>query len=107
MEDMISVVALAIGLSYGTGVLWYNLLGHKHDSWMRVAALPLVGLFIAQGIWDDNGYGGPVFMQLNVLAVVLGTGIAALGDVVLQAIVRESHVAKVVGSFAHLFRGID
>ena len=104
MEDF-SVVALAIALAYGTGVLWYNLLGHKFDSWMRTAALPLVGLFIAEGIWANYTLGGPVFMELHVVAIILGTGVAALSDVVLQAVTRESHVAKLVGTFAHLFRG--
>ena len=102
--DEFSVVALAIAVSYGMGELWYTLLGHKYSSWMRTAALPLVGLVIAQAIWNDNAAGGPVFMQLHVVAIVLGTGIAALGDLILQAIGRESHVAKVVGAVTHLLR---
>lgn len=102
--DNFSIVVLAFAVAYATGILWYNLLDRKHDSWMRIAAFPLLGLVAAEGIWGVYGLGGPEFMGLHVVAMALGTGIGALSDVVLQAIARESHVNKVVGVFTHLFR---
>ena len=103
--DNFSIVVLAFAAAYATGVLWYGLLDRKYDSWMRIGAFPLLGLVAAEGIWGVYGLGGPQFMGLHVVAMAFGTGIGALGDVVLQAIARESHVNKVVGVFTHLFRG--
>ncbi len=103
--DNFSVVVLAFAMAYATGVLWYNILDRRYDSWMRMAAFPLLGLVAAEGIWGVYSLAGPEFMGLHVVAVAFGTGIGALSDVVLQAITRESHVNKVVGVFTHLFRG--
>ena len=99
------LVAFAISMSYATGVLWYNVLGIKYDHWMRIAALPLIGLVAAEAIWENYAWGGPMFMNLHIVALASGTAIAALGDALTQAISREHHVAKVVGTFAHLIRG--
>ena len=103
--DNFTIVVLAIAVAYATGVLWYNLLDRKHDSWMRMAAFPLVGLIVAEGIWGTYNLAGPTFQGLHIVAIAVGTGIGALGDLVFQAIGRESHVSKVVGVFANMFRG--
>ncbi len=103
--DNFSIVVLALAVAYATGVLWYNILDRKYESWMRMAAFPLIGLVAAEGIWGAYGLGGPEFMGLHVVAMAFGTGIGALGDVVVQAIARESHVNKVVGVFSHILRG--
>ena len=103
-EAELSTVALAIAVSYGFGVLWYTVLSQKFDSWMRIAALPLVGLVIAQGLWNNSSWSGPEFLDLNIVAVVVGTSIGALTDVFAQTVSRESYVPKSVGAFTHLFR---
>ena len=98
------LVALVIAASYGMGTLWYNLLNHKYDSWMRIAAFPLIGLIMTEAIWENYTLGGPEFMGLHVAAVALGTGVAALADGLVESLSRETHVSKVLGAFTHLFR---
>ena len=56
--NQFGMVALVISMAYATGVLWYNVLGVKHSGWMRIAALPLIGIVVTEGIWDNYSLGG-------------------------------------------------
>ena len=86
MPDL-GFVAMIIALSYGSGVLWYKLLGSGHDGWMRTAAAPFVGVLVGEGVWAPYLLSGPEFGGLHVALALVTTLIAVLADVSILRIV--------------------
>lgn len=91
----IGTLLLMLGLAYGTGVLWYDLLPGKLPArpW-RVAAYPFVGMYCAEalvgGKLADFTFGG-----LHLIAIVVGS----LAAVVVDWVITQARHPTVVAQF--------
>jgi hypothetical protein len=72
---------LMLGLAYGLGVLWYDLLpGQLPDRVWRVAAYPFVGMWVAQALLTPHFANDPVFGGIHLVAAAIGSIVAVIID---------------------------
>jgi hypothetical protein len=76
---------LMLGLSYALGLLWYDLLpGKLPEQVWRVAAYPLLGVFVAEALLPSVMPFDPEFGNLHLLAVLIGSLVAVIVDWVIR-----------------------
>src|SRR2546428_13893207 len=82
---------LMLGLSYTLGLLWYDLLPSKlpEQVW-RVAAYPFLGIFVAEALLPSVLPFDPRFGNLHLLAVLIGSLVAGVVDLVIRQARRPS-----------------
>ena len=84
---------LMLGLAYGLGVLWYDLLpGELPDRVWRVAAYPFVGIWLAQTLITPHFPGDPAFGGIHVVAALVGSIVAVIVDWVVTSARQPSLV---------------
>jgi hypothetical protein len=82
---------LALGLAYGFGVLWYELLpGKLAKSAWRVAAYPFIGIFIAETLFPV----GLSFGGIHLAAAVIGSLVAVIVDWIITTTRHPAAVAQ-------------
>ena len=69
-------VAYLLALSYGLGQLWYSILGHRYDNWMRHCSYPFLGIVAGEAFVPI----GPEFFGVHVGVAFLATLVAAILD---------------------------
>lgn len=89
----IGSVLLMLGLAYGLGVLWYDLLpGQLADRVWRVAAYPFLGIWVAQALISPRFAADPEFGGIHLVAVIVGSLVAVIVDWIITAARRPSMV---------------
>jgi hypothetical protein len=84
---------LMLGLSYGLGLLWYDLLlGKLPEQIWRVAAYPFLGIFVAEALLGSVLSFDPQFGGLHLLTVLIGSLVAVVVDWVIRQSRRPSLV---------------
>lgn len=102
----IGTFLLTLGLAYGMGVLWYDLLpGQLPDRVWRVAAYPLLGMWVAQALVSPYFARDPVFGGVHILAGFGGSLVAVIVDWIITsarrpAIVRAPELRREVRAVA-------
>ena len=77
----IGSLLLMLGLAYGFGVLWYDLLpGQLPDRVWRVAAYPFLGIWVAQTLLTPHFQNDPVFGGIHLVAAIIGSIVAVIVD---------------------------
>lgn len=70
-----------LALSYGLGVLWYELLpGKVAGTPWRVAAFPFVGIWVVETFFSYYSGYGPTFGGIHLFAAVGGSFVAVVVD---------------------------
>jgi len=76
---------LMLGLSYPLGLLWYDLLpGKLPEAVWRVAAYPFLGVFVAEALLPSVLPFDPMFGNLHLLSVLIGSLVAVVVDWVIR-----------------------
>jgi hypothetical protein len=89
----IGSLLLMLGLAYGFGVLWYDLLpGTLPDRVWRVAAYPLLGMWVAQALLAPRFPGDPDFGGVHLVASIIGSIVAVIVDWIITTARRPSLV---------------
>jgi hypothetical protein len=89
----IGSLLLMLGLAYGLGVLWYDLLpGQLPDRVWRVAAYPFVGIWVAQALLTPHFENDPVFGGIHLIAAVIGSIVAVIIDWIITTARQPSSV---------------
>ena len=85
---------LMLGLSYGLGVLWYEILPARvpQKVW-RVAAFPFVGIWVAEALLAPVLTFDPKFGGIHLLTALIGSIVAVVVD---WAIVQARRPAVMV-----------
>jgi hypothetical protein len=82
----IGSLLLLLGLAYGFGVLWYDLLpGRLPDRVWRAAAYPFLGIWVAEAVLSPHFPGDPVFGGLHLIAALIGSIVAVIVDWIITA----------------------
>src|SRR5262245_24737137 len=77
----IGTLLLTLGLAYGFGVLWYDLLpGQLPGRAWRVAAYPFLGMYVAQALFARSSPGDPAFGGVHLVTATAGSLVAVLVD---------------------------
>ncbi len=77
----IGTLLLMVGLAYGLGVLWYDLLPVREpDKVWRVAAYPFVGIFVAEAWLSPVMWFDPKLGSIHLITAVVGSLVAVLVD---------------------------
>jgi hypothetical protein len=77
----IGTALLMLGLSYGLGVLWYDLLpGRLPDRVWRVAAYPFLGIFAAEAILAPALSFDPKFGGIHLVSALIGSVVGVIID---------------------------
>ncbi len=93
----IGTLLMMVGLAYGLGVFWYDLLPVREpDKVWRVAAYPFIGIFVAEAWIAPLMSFDPKFGGIQVITAFIGSLIAVLVD---WAITEVRHPA--VGAWPH------
>ena len=72
---------LMLGLSYGLGILWYDLLpGRLPEQIWRVAAYPFLGIFVAQTVLPPIFPADPAFGGIHLVTAFVGSLIGVIVD---------------------------
>ena len=75
------IVLLMLGLSYGLGVLWYDLLpGKLPDRVWRVAAYPFLGIFAAEAILAPALGFDPKVGGIHLVSALIGSLVGVIID---------------------------
>jgi hypothetical protein len=89
----IGSLLLMLGLAYGLGVLWYDLLpGQLPDRVWRVAAYPFVGMWVAQALLTPHFENDPVFGGIHLIAALIGSIVAVIIDWIITTARQPSTV---------------
>ncbi len=76
---------LMLGLAYGMGILWYDLLlGKLPEKVWRAAAYPFVGMFGAETLLAPWLPFDPAFGGLHLISVVVGSLVGVIIDWVIN-----------------------
>lgn len=90
----LGTLLLMVGLSYGLGVLWYDLLpASVPDRIWRVAAYPFLGIFAAEALLPPVLTFDPKFGGIHLITVLIGSLVAVIVDWVITAVRRPSMAA--------------
>ena len=82
----IGTFLLTLGLAYGMGVLWYDLLpGQLPDRVWRVAAYPLLGIWVAQALLSPHFANDPIYGGVHLAAACVGSLVAVIVDWIITA----------------------
>ena len=82
----IGTFLLTLGLAYGMGVLWYDLLpGQLPDRVWRVAAYPFLGIWVAQALLSPHFANDPVYGGVDLAAAFVGALVAVVIDWIITA----------------------
>ena len=85
---------LMLGLAYGFGVLWYDLLpGELPDRVWRVAAYPFLGMWVAQALLTPYFPNDPVFGGVHLVAAIIGSIVAVIVDWIITTARRPALVS--------------
>ena len=85
---------LMLGLAYGFGVLWYDLLpGALPDRLWRVAAYPFLGMWVAQALLTPYFPNDPVFGGVHLVAAIIGSIVAVIVDWIITTARRPALVS--------------
>jgi hypothetical protein len=89
----IGTFLLTLGLAYGMGVLWYDLLpGQLPDRVWRVAAYPLLGIWVAQALLSPHFANDPIYGGVHLAAACVGSLVAVIVDWIITAARRPAMV---------------
>src|SRR5215831_9643709 len=81
----LGTVLLMLGVSYGLGLLWYDLLpGKLPEQVWRVAAYPFLGIFVAESLLPAVLPFDPKFGGLYLMTALIGSLVAVLVDWVIR-----------------------
>jgi len=87
----IGTFLLMLALSYGFGVLWYDLLpGRLPERVWRVAAYPFLGIWVAEQLPAF----GPTFGGIHLIHAAVGSLVAVLVDWVINQARRPAIVQE-------------
>lgn len=77
----IGTLFLMLGLAYGAGVLWYDLLPGKLPAQVwRTAAYPFLGIWVAEQLLPKVLTFDPAFGGLHLLTAAIGSLVAVIVD---------------------------
>lgn len=77
----IGTLLLMLGLAYGLGILWYDLLpGRLPERAWRVAAYPFVGMFFAEAVVPPFLPFDPAFGGMHLITAVVGSMVGVVVD---------------------------
>ncbi|MPZ15742.1 MAG: hypothetical protein GEU73_15195 [Chloroflexi bacterium] len=90
----IGTLVLMVGMSYGLGVLWYDLLPGKlpGQAW-RVAAYPFIGIFVAETWLPQLFAADPSFGGIHLVTAFVGSLVAVIADWIITQARRPAYVA--------------
>jgi hypothetical protein len=84
---------LMLAISYALGILWYDLLpGRLPERVWRVAAYPLLGIFVAEAVLPPILTFDLIFGGLHLLSTLIGSLVAVIVD---WAVTQARHPALV------------
>jgi hypothetical protein len=90
----IGTLLLMLGVSYGLGLLWYDLLpGKLPERVWRVAAYPFLGIFVAEAVLAPQLSFDPKFGGLSLITVLIGSVVGVIVDWI---ITQARHPAMVM-----------
>jgi hypothetical protein len=90
----IGTVLLMLGVSYGLGLLWYDLLpGKLPERVWRVAAYPFLGIFVAEAILAPLLSFDPKFGGIHLVSALIGSLVGVIVDWVVN---QARHPAMVI-----------
>jgi hypothetical protein len=94
---------LMLGLAYGLGLLWYDLLPARvPERVWRVAAYPFIGIYVAETLLPQALPFDPTFGGLHLIAAFVGS---FLGVIVDWIITEARHPMAVVQPEARMAAG--
>src|SRR5713101_8330817 len=77
----IGTVLLMLGVSYGLGLLWYDLLPAKlPERVWRVAAYPFLGIFVAEAVLAPVLSFDPKFGGIHLVTALVGSVVGVIVD---------------------------
>ena len=77
----IGTVLLMLGLSYGLGLLWYDLLPAKlPERVWRVAAYPFLGIYVAEAVLAPILSFDPKFGGIHLISALIGSVVGVVVD---------------------------
>jgi predicted MFS family arabinose efflux permease len=89
----IGSLLLMLGLAYGFGVLWYDLLpGRLSDRVWRVAAYPFLGIWVAQALLTPHFANDPEFGGIHLVSAIIGSIVAVIVDWIITTARQPSAV---------------
>lgn len=91
----LGTLLLMVGLAYGLGVLWYELLPRSMpDKVWRVAAYPFLGIYVAEALLSPVLTFDPKFGGIHLLTALIGSIVAVVVDWVITDVRHPSLVAS-------------
>jgi hypothetical protein len=85
---------LMLGLSYAFRLFWYDLLpGRLPEQIWRVAAYPLLGIFLAEALLPRLLTFDPAFGGIHVIASIVGSLVGVLADWLITTARRPATIA--------------
>ena len=81
-----------LALAYAFGHLWYGVIGHHYDDWMRICSYPFLGIVMGEAIYVNFMAmpAGPEFYGIHVVIASGATLIATLVDLLVHNL-RPAH----------------
>ncbi len=77
----LGTLLLMLGLSYGLGVLWYDLLpASVPDRVWRIAAYPFLGIYVAEALLPAVLTFDPKFGGIHLITALIGSIVAVAID---------------------------
>jgi hypothetical protein len=91
----IGTLLLILGLSYGLGLLWYDLLpGKLPDRVWRVAAYPFLGIFAAEAVLAPLLSFDPKFGGISLVTALIGSLVGVIVDWLVNQVRHTSMVMQ-------------
>jgi hypothetical protein len=91
----IGTVLLMLGVAYGLGLLWYDLLPAKlPERVWRVAAYPFLGIFVAEAVLAPALSFDPKFGGVHLLSALIGSLVGVIVDSVITTARHPSMVMQ-------------
>ncbi len=85
---------LMVGLAYGLGVLWYDLLpASVPDRVWRIAAYPFLGIFVAEALLSPILTFDPKFGGVHLITALVGSLVAVAVDRAITELRRPAAAA--------------
>jgi hypothetical protein len=91
----LGTILLMLGVSYGLGLMWYDLLPGKlpQQVW-RVAAYPFLGIFVAEMLVPGVLTFDPTFGGLHLITVFVGSLVGVIVDWIITQARHPATVAQ-------------
>ncbi len=90
----LGTLLLLVGLAYGLGVLWYDLLpGSVPDRVWRVAAYPFIGIYVAEALLPAVLTFDPKFGGIHLITALIGSLVAVAVDWLITEVRHPAMVA--------------